>query len=740
MNLQDQAIRDGLISFSVDSKYVYYAQHGNKRRNFDHPEEAVQLDAYLQLVYLYGYQSAQIAIFETVQMGSSTREADIIVFADAGKVKPYLVVECKKPETSGKEFVMAVEQAFSYAVAQGAKYIWVTSGTTSEYYEVLADAPRERTKNRLPNIPRAGETEPPIFKYAKGGRLHANEALEPGSKPAQPYFELQKVSEIELTRRFKLAHNTLWGGGELNPSDAFDELDKLIFCKIWDEKEYRQPGAPYQFQVYRNDPADELLKRVQAIYEKGRRKAPEVFKEGITLTDAKLRTVVGYLEGINLSASDLDSKGRAFETFLDGYFRGDFGQYFTPRPVVKFIADCLPIAHDSYVLDTSCGSGGFLLYALDKVRNKANELATQGVFAPNSPEWKEYWHNFAEHYLYGIEISEQIARAAKMNMIIHDDGHTNVIAADGLLSPAELEAKSGNKGFKYNHFNFILTNPPFGSIVKQTEQAYLKNFALGFKENDWKAAGAELEKSPRLTQSTEVLFLEQCHQFLAPGGVLAIVIPDGILTNSSLQYVRDELALRFRILAVVSLPQTTFTATGAGVKSSVLFLRKRPNDQTEARRQQQLAIGQRLLRERDYPARLETLADDQRRALRDLPAFLQAHPDVLAQLAPAAPATSSVSTAQRRLLEQTAEFKAWKKQRADEFNERRQALADELETARQTALTLEMGDDYDIFMAVADDIGYDATGRPTSRNDLDALSPEISRFIEGVLASRPLFR
>lgn len=180
------------------------------------------------------------------------------------------------------------------------------------------------------------------------------------------------VAEDELTRRFSQAHQALWGGGELNPSEAFDELDKLIFCKLWDERKLRRPGEPYDFQIYTEETKEkterDLLERLKNLYEEGRKRDPEVFKDDIRLSASKARVVVSYLEGINLSDTDLDSKGRAFETFMGSFFRGDFGQYFTPRVIVKFIVDVLPITHESIVLDTSCGSGGFLLHALDKVR------------------------------------------------------------------------------------------------------------------------------------------------------------------------------------------------------------------------------------------------------------------------------------------------------------------------------------------------------------------------------------
>ena len=161
-------------------------------------------------------------------------------------------------------------------------------------------------------------------------------------------FPLAKVTESELTNIFKQAHQALWGGGELNPSEAFDELDKLIFCKIFDEKKDRDVGEPYDFQVIPVEPENNteeakakaeaetnkrLLKRLTALYEEGRqigerKNDPEIFEDNIKLNASKARTVVSYLEGVDLLSTDLDSKGRAFETFMGSFFRGDFGQYF----------------------------------------------------------------------------------------------------------------------------------------------------------------------------------------------------------------------------------------------------------------------------------------------------------------------------------------------------------------------------------------------------------------------------
>ena len=704
--------KNDLVVFDDGDKYITYTRH-NIRRNYENPEEKVQAAAYQKLVNDYGYPPRHINLFVPVQMGRDKREADLIVYKDECHLAPLIIVECKKDDISELEFQRAVDQAFSYAVAEGAAYVWITSGLKNEYYEV----PREKPKSRVavPDIPRFGVSELPRFRFAKGGGK---------SKDGHRHFDLEKVGEDELTRRFRQAHQALWGGGELNPSEAFDELDKLIFCKIWDERKPRKSGDPYDFQVIPVKPANdsedakqraaeetsrELLARLHELYEEGRKRDSEVFKDGIRLNPAKARAVVGYLQGVNLLETDLDSKGRAFETFMGSFFRGDFGQYFTPRPIVKFIVDALPITHNSKVLDTSCGSGGFLLHALDKVRREAGEFYPQA-----SVKHYNHWHDFAERQLFGIEINEQIARTAKMNMIIHDDGHTNVVSADGLLPPADLAEKTGNKGFAESAFDFIITNPPFGSVVKQTEKSYLHQYGFASRAVDWLNPKSVAAKRPN--QDTEILFIEQAHHYLRPGGYLAIVIPDGILTNSSLQYVRDGIEELFRIVAVVSMPQTAFAATGAGVKSSVLFLRKWSKTESHRIRDLKQTLQELLKAEQGYEAALKQLEQRKKRELKAL--------EKRAEFA-------SLTAKERK---ENPAFKAAIRAIGDAVNDELEKLRDRMEelyaARRRTTLP-----DYDIFMAIADDIGYDATGKPTDRTQKDGigeLAPigaELAQFI-----------
>ena len=369
MNLIESGVKKGLISFDEERKYITYV-YLKKKRNYTNPEEEVQAETFLKLILVYGYPVEHIRQFVTITMGSSTKEDDILVYKDDPCEEPHIIVECKKPEVSELEFEQAVEQGFAYcyATAKTVKFLWVTSGIKDNYFEVDKE---KQGHVSLPDIPRHGVTQLSEYKYAKGG-INQNAAEPEVEYGQQKFFELETVSEEELTRRFRMAHQSLWAGGELNPSEAFDELDKLIFCKLWDERHPRKTGEPYQFQIFRESTEEKttqaLYKRVLDLYAEGKKQDPEVFKDDIRLKAVKVRTVVTYLEGINLSKTDLDSKGRAYEAFMGSYFRGDFGQFFTPRNIVKFIVDVLPIDNTSRVLDTSCGSGGFLLYALDKVR------------------------------------------------------------------------------------------------------------------------------------------------------------------------------------------------------------------------------------------------------------------------------------------------------------------------------------------------------------------------------------
>ncbi len=698
----EQAINKGFISLDSNNKQITYT-YQNIRRSYTNPEEQVQAEAFAKLILEYGYPVKRIRQYVGVTIGSSKREADIIVYNDDMCTQPYIIVECKNADISEQEFKQASEQAFSYAhaLAVTTKFIWITKGNKEEFYRFDKDT---NLKNAESDLPYCGENSTKKYKYVNGS-TYKNDKGE-----IVKTNDLKEVTESELTRVFKQAHDALWDGGKLNPSQAFDELDKLIFCKVWDEKETFK-GQPYKFQIineYLNDEEnlEALKKRIDNLYEQGKKHDPEIFNKPIDLPKEKIKSIVEYFQSISFSKTDLDSKGKAFETFLGSYFRGEFGQFFTPRNVVKFIVDVLPITHNDRVLDTSCGSGGFLLYCLDKVRKQADEYFD---IQNNSVQHYNYWHSFAEKQLFGIEISDQISRVAKMNMIIHDDGHTNVITFDGLEFIENIANQTKNKGFVENGFDFVLTNPPFGSTIKQSEKYYMNlnnqnqpYYDFSIKEIHWIDSKIKPRNGliSRDNQSTEVLFIEQIHKFLKVNGYTAIVLPDGILTNSNLQYVRDSIEEKFRIIAVISLPQTTFTHTGAGVKSSVLFLKKYPIENTDNIRQ----IKQDLQNELSEKHQLIQTLDDFDKAKK---------------------------SALKNLDKNATDFKEQKKAVNEEFTDKINNFKEELEEFYQTQKR-ERLENYPIFMAIADNIGFDATGRTIPQNDLIDIAEELKRFIQSV--------
>ncbi len=340
--------------------------------------------------------------------------------------------------------------------------------------------------------------------------------------------------------------------------------------------------------------------------------------ERINLKPATSRAIVEKLQAYNLSDTSEDVKGIAFERFLGRTFRGEIGQFFTPRPIVEFIVRFLDPQEGEVILDPASGSGGFLIRAFEWVRERLladadarynarrDELDAQAglkeaeharllteAFDASQADLTKRLHHLANNCLFGTDANERMARTSKMNMIMHGDGHGGVHHHNGLLNV---------NGIFENRFDVILTNPPFGASVETTDkitedQLKLKASTRRRYEEQYgdayRAARAALEKNvnkaivglfdfghspdkPKqlLKQKTEILFVERCLRLLKPGGRLGVVLPESIFNNPSLDNLRRYCEDRARLLAVVSLPPDTFKASGATVKCSVLFIRK----------------------------------------------------------------------------------------------------------------------------------------------------------------------
>lgn len=489
----------------------------------------------------YKYPNNKIDIEVKVERRIPDDRADIVVYEDEELKSPYLVVEVKRDGISDSEFSQAVEQAFGNANSKRAKFAIVVAGNTKTAFDVAGFNSSEREKNVISDIPiKFGKA--PKYRFKKG----------------DPDRDLKIAYREDLISALKKSHTTVWQGGKLAPTTAFDEVSKLLFCKLKDEKG-TTINENYKFQIGSYETPQEVFNRIQKIYDEAKKDDPQVFKDQINLSPEIVYNVVEHLQGLNLNKTDLDTKGVAFEIFMRDFFIGKMGQFFTPRPVVQFCVKALEITQQDKIIDPSCGSGGFLLYALDEVR--------QFVEKNYEPiEAFTHWHAFAERKLFGIEINDQIARVCKMNMIIHDDGHTNVIGHDA-LEPVE-KMKKINGEFEEESFDVILSNPPFGATIKSKEVTYLENYLLGYTGTN----GKTLRKS----QKSEILFIERVIKFAKKGtGRIAIVVPDGILTNTSLQYVRNFILDNCELIASISLPESAFSHFGAGIKSSVLILRRK---------------------------------------------------------------------------------------------------------------------------------------------------------------------
>lgn len=581
----ERAIEDGHARITGEGKNqrIHYVAANHFERWSD-PEEKVRAEFWAELIYKYQYRPDRMRFEVRVPRRVPNDLADLVIYSEKDEdfKAPYFVFECKRPDLSDAEFAQAVEQSCGNRASLEAKFCGAIAGLTRRLLRFDKFPPGERDKNILTDIPvRYGR--PPEWRFYKNVNGK----------------DLAAIPREDLRAAIRKCHQTLWEGGRRSPIVAFGEFCKIIFVKHRDEKNPdREDGRPYAFQRRDGESAEELTARIHKLYMAEQELEPDVFTDKINVEPPILAQCVEHLEGISLDRTELDTKGVAFEEFMGGFFKGDFGQYFTPRELIAFAVEVLNPEKRHLVLDPACGSGGFLLYALDHVRREAGRRKKPGTI-----EHFQYWHDFAEKNLFGLEINEELARVAKMNMIIHDDGHTNIVGhdaldffsrprtAEGKLGPSREYLSDKNKGLQPGRFDLILTNPPFGSVVKRTEkqEGYLEQFELrqflsksttgiepdesGQTETDIKRGAKAIRD--RTSIKTEILFLERVHSFLRPGkGRAAIVLPDGILTNSSLQGVRDWLLSHFQLLAVVSLPQFAFAHYDAGVKASIAFLRR----------------------------------------------------------------------------------------------------------------------------------------------------------------------
>jgi len=520
-------IADTAIKYSIQDKE--YAKE---------PEEIVRACTYVELVENYHYSPNRIDFEVPVPRRTPGDFADIVVFEDDEKTSNYIVVENKAQNCSEQEFTQAIEQGFGNANSLRAKFVVVDSFSNRLVYDVANYPPNEREANKIIDIP-INYGLVVAYRLIRGGK-----------------YDIRRVPFSELSNVFQRCHNVLWSGGKLDPAMAFDEMSKILFAKIQDERATPN-NQPYRFQIGQNENEVIVAQRCIGLYDEARRIDPYVFTESINVTYQKIASVVEILQEVNLSETDLDAKGQAFEKFLGVIFRGGLGQYFTRRQIVEFVVNMLSPDERDIVLDPSCGSGGFLLYSIKRVSD-----AIKRAYAGNNRLIDRKIYDFSRQNVYGIELNDKIARVAMMDMIVNDDGHTNIENNTGL----NTNFKNPNIGF--NMFTLIMTNPPFGVNIKKGDKDNLgqntfNNFEFG---------------RARKSQVSDILFLEQYKKFLVSDESrnprAGIVLSNGVLNNPSNKKLLQWLRLNFQILAVVSLPVFAFRKAGSGMKTCLLFVKK----------------------------------------------------------------------------------------------------------------------------------------------------------------------
>ena len=598
-------IKDNLIFEPLKNKYGVHT-----------PEERVRQEYICRLVDHYGYDLSQME--QEVQVSNSHRgqgkaRADIVIWksasAKSNEDAAIIVVECKAEHITIRE--EDYFQGYNYAAWAGADFFVTTNIKETRVFKVNKGKLPKRLEE-IVDIPKAEE-------------------LTNAKKLKELLSQTKAFTREEFSKLLFKCHNIIRNNDKLSPEAAFDEISKVLFMKIRYERNNTgtQIFSAEEFaklrEAYDKTKSKQSLPFYQQLFERTKEDyvKDDLFEpnDTIKIKEASFEAIVKELEVYNLSRTADDVKGIAFEKFLGKTFRGELGQFFTPRTIVDFMVALLDPEEGEVICDPCCGSGGFLIKAFEYVREKiendiqhAKEQIKAQLFDEKyeslSDKKKEGIDKRVDEYftilnqeldtmqnnsrlqhlssdcIFGTDANPRMARTAKMNMIMHGDGHGGVHHRDGLLNV---------NGIFENRFDVILTNPPFGSRVEKT----LKITEADMETNSQKIVAYEkkygeetyhkamsqvvdhigepilnLYDSGKLSGLTEVLFIERCLRLLKPGGRLGIVLPEGVLNNTQLQSVRELFEGMAKIILITSIPQDVFMASGATVKPSLMFFKK----------------------------------------------------------------------------------------------------------------------------------------------------------------------
>lgn len=580
----------------MDNKVVILIPEGKIRDyidgtiRVDTPEEYVRQTVEKRLVNEHKYSKTQVKIEFGVQMGSGKKRADIVIFPPGSTDEEmknqdniWLIIECKKESVKPTDKNNGVEQLKSYmAASANCEWGMWTNGMHKEVWRKLKNEKGRFVYEEFNDIPSAdGSTD-------EQERPNRNTLI--------------KAYEDNLLFTFKTCHNIIYVNEGLQKQPAFFEFLKIIFCKIHDERNLLDPIEFFTTSKERNykDGQASVYKRISKIFEEVKKRHGQIFdgNDEIKLLPRTVTYLVAELQKYALLTTNIDIKGKAYEEIVGANLRGDRGEFFTPRNVMKMAIAMINPKETERVLDSSCGTGGFVVTAMtsviDSLRERMeNQYGEEEGWSPDTRKaFNDKISDIAAENYYGFDINPDLVKATKMNMVMNNDGSGNIFQLNSLLPPAEWEEETKKKLAKalgisasqirnhrsLAHFDVIVTNPPFGAKIPIQDQQILEQFDIAYiwsrdKNGNW-------YKTDRLQSSVppEQLFIERIIQLLKEGGRTAIVLPDSILGAPGLEYIRHWLIKKTKIIASIDLHADAFQPRN-GTQCSILFLQKKTTEE-----------------------------------------------------------------------------------------------------------------------------------------------------------------
>ena len=735
------------------------------------PEERVRQYYIAILANKYGYsleQMDQELKVNNSKRGQGKARADIVIWKSEqdkkDKKAAFIVVECKAENV--KVRVEDYYQGFNYASWAHAEFFVTTNEKETKYFNV-DPAYLPQKLDEVVAIPTAKD-------------------VDDAARIEQIKNQTKLFTRDEFTKTLRACHSIIRNNDKLSPEAAFDEISKLLFMKIrferdnkgmkvFTKQEYLDAAQNHEKNVRPGLKGTDLyaLSYMQFLF----RTTKEFFKDDrlfddkdeINIRENSFIQILEKLETFNLSDTQDDVKGIAFEEFLGTTFRGELGQFFTPRTIVDFMTEILDPQEGEVICDPTCGSGGFLIKAFEYVREKIEadirskkdslRLSIEGNDYDALPEDKQVkishsidkmqaalnteldtgiegsrMYQLSRNCIYGTDANPRMARTSKMNMIMHGDGHGGVHHHDGLLNI---------NGIFEERFDVILTNPPFGQNVdrgqliseadkftdEEMKKKYKKKYGAAYDEA-LKQVDDHIGESllslydlGNTSTLTEVLFMERCLRLLKKGGRMGMVLPEGVLNNKNLQAVREYFEGKAKIILICSIPQDVFIAAGATVKPSLVFMRRFTNDEeskyancksealAEVTALHQAEIDKLEATIAKADALTESLKDDLKKAQTKLK---QAKKDKKN--------TTSVETEITTIKKEQADNRLNKKTAEKELKGLYKQIDEE------TKPVVKKKFDYDIPIAKIDDAGITTTGAASEGNQLPQLVDEYSAY------------